>query len=201
MQEMRLENQELGLENVDVDDDPLEPEEEHENDAIESRKPDPESGNALSPYMSENDNDFTGAMSSKKRKKKGKKGVTVDATAGNDDVDPNGLLDARRNQGGEEVQHQEDVKASVEDEAPESVSKPPELSKREKRRAKELAKKEKRADQICNVCHEEFESRTKLFLHVRETGHAAPQPDNKTQDDLPAKGEQHKTRGGKKSRK
>ncbi|OCH94891.1 DnaJ-domain-containing protein [Obba rivulosa] len=56
----------------------------------------------------------------------------------------------------------------------------PQLSKREKRRAKEAEKKargeETQAKQRCNVCHTEFDSRTKLFSHISETGHAAAVP-------------------------
>ncbi|KAG8688038.1 hypothetical protein FRC11_006181 [Ceratobasidium sp. 423] len=66
----------------------------------------------------------------------------------------------------------------------------PELTKREKRRAKEAAKKAREAEaapapQVCDVCAEIFESRTKLFTHIEEAGHqlAAPEkganPQNK----------------------
>ncbi|KAH8117735.1 DnaJ-domain-containing protein [Phellopilus nigrolimitatus] len=56
----------------------------------------------------------------------------------------------------------------------------PELSKREKRRAREAAKKARQgeavtqipAQEVCNVCKEPFGSRTKLFSHIAETGHA-----------------------------
>ncbi|GAA6041411.1 hypothetical protein JCM8097_005237 [Rhodosporidiobolus ruineniae] len=51
-----------------------------------------------------------------------------------------------------------------------------EMSKKDKRRAKELARKEgakSRVDEIkCNVCATTFVSRTKLFQHIEETGHA-----------------------------
>ncbi|KAG8908328.1 hypothetical protein FRB99_007254 [Tulasnella sp. 403] len=59
----------------------------------------------------------------------------------------------------------------------------PELSKREKRRAREAAKKAKeteqssvQAEEVCNVCLEQFASRTKLFAHIKETGHALAEP-------------------------
>ncbi|KAH8929317.1 DnaJ-domain-containing protein [Atractiella rhizophila] len=58
----------------------------------------------------------------------------------------------------------------------EQVEDAPQLSKREKRRAKEAAKKasEERSEvQHCHVCKEEFTSRTKLFAHVKDTGHAS----------------------------
>ncbi|QRV90164.1 DnaJ domain protein [Ceratobasidium sp. AG-Ba] len=55
-------------------------------------------------------------------------------------------------------------------------------SKREKRRAREAAKKAREAEtpaQICNVCAESFESRSKLFAHIETSGHqlAVPQKD------------------------
>ncbi|GAA98426.1 uncharacterized protein L969DRAFT_94212 [Mixia osmundae IAM 14324] len=48
-------------------------------------------------------------------------------------------------------------------------------TKREKRRAKEAAKKTNAADSsaVCNVCQEAFPSRSKLFSHINDTGHAA----------------------------
>jgi DnaJ family protein A protein 5 len=56
------------------------------------------------------------------------------------------------------------------------VSSKPELSKREKRKLREAKKAANvvKAEHImvCNVCKSPFESRTKLFTHIRETGHA-----------------------------
>ncbi|KZT63451.1 DnaJ-domain-containing protein [Daedalea quercina L-15889] len=56
----------------------------------------------------------------------------------------------------------------------------PELSKREKRRAREAAKAARvetegvaTEKERCNVCKSEFDSRTKLFAHIKSTGHAA----------------------------
>ncbi|GAA6048777.1 hypothetical protein JCM3770_003961 [Rhodotorula araucariae] len=47
------------------------------------------------------------------------------------------------------------------------------LSKKDKRRAKEAAKKAgAKEDANCNVCGEAFPSRTKLFQHISDTGHA-----------------------------
>ncbi|GAA5982840.1 hypothetical protein JCM10908_006806 [Rhodotorula pacifica] len=51
----------------------------------------------------------------------------------------------------------------------------PELSKKEKRRLKEAAKKASGSvaeDVKCNVCSESFPSRSKLFQHINDTGHA-----------------------------
>ncbi|OBZ72262.1 DnaJ subfamily C member 21 [Grifola frondosa] len=56
----------------------------------------------------------------------------------------------------------------------------PELSKREKRRAREAEKKArgevKSSILRCNVCSSTFESRTKLFDHIRDSGHALADP-------------------------
>ncbi|EJD49004.1 DnaJ-domain-containing protein [Auricularia subglabra TFB-10046 SS5] len=59
-----------------------------------------------------------------------------------------------------------------------SSATPTQISKKEKRRAKEVAKKAKAAvdAQTCHVCSETFESRTRLFEHINQTGHAAAEP-------------------------
>ncbi|GJN94171.1 hypothetical protein Rhopal_007245-T1 [Rhodotorula paludigena] len=55
-----------------------------------------------------------------------------------------------------------------------------ELSKKDKRRAKEAAKKAAAAKGVdemkCNVCGDSFVSRTKLFQHISDTGHALADP-------------------------
>jgi len=66
---------------------------------------------------------------------------------------------------------------------PEIVSASPELSKKEKRRLREarkvqVAQAERNTAQACNVCKKPFENRTKLFSHIRETGHALAHPDD-----------------------
>ncbi|EGG01894.1 uncharacterized protein MELLADRAFT_117657 [Melampsora larici-populina 98AG31] len=55
----------------------------------------------------------------------------------------------------------------------------PEMSKREKRRAKEVAKKQNAItsetgpkSESCNHCQMSFASKTKLFEHIKQTGHA-----------------------------
>ncbi|PPQ91000.1 hypothetical protein CVT25_013925 [Psilocybe cyanescens] len=57
-----------------------------------------------------------------------------------------------------------------------AVTSTPELSKKEKRRAKQQAKQSEtpKADNslICNECRETFPSKTKLFNHLTEFGHA-----------------------------
>ncbi|KAF9474678.1 DnaJ-domain-containing protein [Pholiota conissans] len=50
---------------------------------------------------------------------------------------------------------------------------PPELSKRDKRRARQAKKAEVATAQSCNVCSQSFPSKTKLFSHLSETGHAS----------------------------
>jgi DnaJ family protein A protein 5 len=54
------------------------------------------------------------------------------------------------------------------------------LSKREKRRAREAAKMarevESKSSCACNVCGENFDSRTRLFEHVNREGHALADP-------------------------
>lgn len=61
-----------------------------------------------------------------------------------------------------------------------------ELSKREKRRAREAAKKARQEEvdktpssqEKCNICKETFTSRTKLFYHIKESGHALASPNS-----------------------
>jgi len=65
-----------------------------------------------------------------------------------------------------------------------STTEAPDMSKKAKRRAREAAKKAKEAEnalndtanQTCNVCAESFTSRTKLFDHIKDTGHALASP-------------------------
>ncbi|EJD06489.1 DnaJ-domain-containing protein [Fomitiporia mediterranea MF3/22] len=79
----------------------------------------------------------------------------------------------------------------------------PELSKKEKRRAREAAKKARAEAEaadtstklICNVCETLFPSRTKLFEHINKTGHASVTPASNS----PRGGTNKKpTKGGKK---
>lgn len=74
------------------------------------------------------------------------------------------------------------VDADVDSKAPDNAK--PELSKRDKRRAREAAKKAKEEEakgnpstqETCNICKESFTSRTKLFAHIKESGHALAVP-------------------------
>ncbi|KIJ14207.1 hypothetical protein PAXINDRAFT_79588 [Paxillus involutus ATCC 200175] len=62
----------------------------------------------------------------------------------------------------------------------ETVSAEPELTKREKRKLREVRKAQAAAEvqqsTLCNVCRQPFDSRTQLFNHIRETGHALAEP-------------------------
>ncbi|KAL4242766.1 Multifunctional chaperone and stress response protein [Abortiporus biennis] len=82
----------------------------------------------------------------------------------------------------DEEHHNPPVPTSASAAAAESSK--PELSKREKRRAKEAAKKAQSTSAFtehnklsCNVCSTQFDSRTKLFSHIKETGHALAEPE------------------------
>ncbi|KAG2148999.1 DnaJ-domain-containing protein [Suillus bovinus] len=86
--------------------------------------------------------------------------------------------------------HKLKPKARPSSDAPPSTTTPPEnkddfqnvmssqseLSKREKRKLREAKKAanivEAKHSMVCNVCKSPFESRTRLFTHIRETGHA-----------------------------
>ena len=51
-------------------------------------------------------------------------------------------------------------------------------------------------EQLCNACGERFDSRTKLFTHVRETGHASAEPGTAKQKAVQGQGQ---GQGGKKN--
>ncbi|KAI6104794.1 DnaJ-domain-containing protein [Pisolithus thermaeus] len=59
---------------------------------------------------------------------------------------------------------------------PETLREKPDVSKREKRKLKEARKAAQPPVQMCNVCKQPFDSRTRLFAHIRETGHALATP-------------------------
>jgi len=69
-----------------------------------------------------------------------------------------------------------------------------ELSKREKRQLREAKKAllGQVTSHTCNVCKEQFESKTKLFAHINNTGHALASP-----EDI----EHHRTKKGKKEKR
>ena len=83
----------------------------------------------------------------------------------------------------------------------ESVTEP-ELSKRDKRRDREAKKKQQTEQgdgpgtaedgtEACNVCGEQFPSRTKLFDHVKKEGHML----------APGQGDGGKSKKGKKNKR
>lgn len=100
-----------------------------------------------------------------------------------DEAEAEGSVDI--NPGDEESPAQEE-EPLMQNEDGEPTTKTPELSKREKRRLREAAKKA--SDQpvasgdtpgtaaSCNVCRSTFSSRTKLFEHIKRTKHAAAVP-------------------------
>ncbi|KAH7884590.1 DnaJ-domain-containing protein [Phlebopus sp. FC_14] len=92
--------------------------------------------------------------------------------------------------GGPVGEHQERDRSGT----PNATASLSEFSKREKRKLREARKTEARQNTalICNVCEQRFDSRTKLFNHIRETDHALAQPGDKPP--------QRKGKKGKKSR-
>ncbi|PCH42611.1 DnaJ-domain-containing protein [Wolfiporia cocos MD-104 SS10] len=80
------------------------------------------------------------------------------------------------------------------------VEKPaqPEMSKRDKRRAREARKAAREeqaqlsATQQCNVCKAVFDSRTKLFAHIKSTGHALVEPADRVTSQSGKKGKKGK---------
>ncbi|KAK7943241.1 uncharacterized protein PG986_012354 [Apiospora aurea] len=52
-------------------------------------------------------------------------------------------------------------------------------AKREKKAAKQAALEQQGAAHQCMVCNEAFDSKTKLFTHLKDSGHAAPPPQAK----------------------
>ncbi|KAF8349008.1 hypothetical protein F5887DRAFT_948736 [Amanita rubescens] len=67
------------------------------------------------------------------------------------------------------------------------------MSKREKRRARQANKTGQPQQHRCNVCASTFPSRTQLFTHIRELGHAAA-----TAEDGPAvQGKKRRGKGGR----
>ncbi|KAG5646097.1 hypothetical protein DXG03_004336 [Asterophora parasitica] len=86
--------------------------------------------------------------------------------------------------------HTDDVDANAGGGVEIAPTEPVELSKREKRRARQAKKAEggdaatPDAQNQCNVCRQVFTSKTKLFAHIKETGHALAVPG----EELPKKG-------------
>ncbi|GAA5910495.1 hypothetical protein JCM8208_007623 [Rhodotorula glutinis] len=74
----------------------------------------------------------------------------------------------------EEVAEDKGRRAQLGVEEDEDEEDGPGMSKKDRRRAKEAARKAGGAgtDTVCNVCSETFASRTKLFQHIADTGHA-----------------------------
>ncbi|KAF9223560.1 DnaJ-domain-containing protein [Gyrodon lividus] len=83
---------------------------------------------------------------------------------------------------GDEVLNREPIDRGADTEPRENVLAQPELTKREKRKLREAKKAQAAEAQqsiMCNVCKQPFDSRTQLFNHIRETGHALAGPNDK----------------------
>ncbi|GAA6020721.1 hypothetical protein JCM10207_001999 [Rhodosporidiobolus poonsookiae] len=135
------------------------------------------------PVLDSSDDDWRGGA----KGKKGKKGRRAKAGGGVGSKVPSGAATPARaraavedeDEAPEPAGGEEDAKvdtaptaaggAEVEEDEP--------LSKKDKRRAKEAAKKAAAKGGVedikCNVCGDAFMSRTKLFQHITDTGHAA----------------------------
>ncbi|KAF8738396.1 DnaJ molecular chaperone homology domain, partial [Rhizoctonia solani] len=180
--QMQEENIELGLED--------------EQDAIESDEavtPDNNTG----PIPSDDDELQAPSASTKKSKKKKKKakGLVIDPELTEAEAPRDELAEAMQ---GLKVETDGDNENENEEGGAHNEGDKPTLTKREKRRAKEAAKKAQEAEassapQICNVCTESFESRSKLFAHIEEEGHQLAAPDKGTNS-------QNKKSGAKKGK-
>lgn len=85
---------------------------------------------------------------------------------------------------GDEVLNGEHVERTVDTEPQETVSAQPELTKRDKRKLRQakkapVAEAQQSLALVCNVCKQPFESRTKLFNHIRDMGHALAEPNHR----------------------
>lgn len=128
--------------------------------------------------ISEQEVDLQPATKSRKDKKRGKRKPAFDF---DDNLvepvsdDPTSLAEEIPTELAEETAA---VQGEVDEPVEQASSAAPEVSKREKRRAREAAKKASGTStpaETCNVCQEAFSSRTKLFSHIKDTGHAAAQ--------------------------
>ncbi|KAF8581085.1 DnaJ-domain-containing protein [Ramaria rubella] len=138
-------------------------------------------------HTDEEGDDFDFSLPSKakrQRKAKAKKlpDVEPDDTVGKFSLE--GKTKRRQQVKTLDVLADENAKGGVNDALDEaSLSQQPQLSKKDKRRAREAAKKSQgdgdavRQEQ-CNVCHDKFDSRTKLFAHIKDTGHALATAEN-----------------------
>ncbi|KAM0751724.1 hypothetical protein T439DRAFT_379820, partial [Meredithblackwellia eburnea MCA 4105] len=117
--------------------------------------------------MDSDDDDFPVKGKKGRRAKKGKgaagSGVATPVHVV-DEEQPAG--DQDENEGVEGIKRDPEINGGDDDPEP--------MSKKDKRRAKEAAKKLESGggDLKCNVCSTSFQSRTKLFNHIKDTGHA-----------------------------
>jgi DnaJ family protein A protein 5 len=190
---MQEENIELGL--------------DEEPDGLGSEEPPTPVNDHSGPALSDND-ELQGSYTTKKSKKKKKKarGIAVNLEPAESQA-PTGYKTDDISKPMQDLKMES--QGTSEDEDKEEVDKPadggqkagekPALTKREKRRAKDAAKKAREAEapptiqvctmldgliieinttrQSCNVCAETFESRTKLFAHIEASGHQLAVPE------------------------
>ncbi|GAA5836304.1 hypothetical protein JCM11251_001458 [Rhodosporidiobolus azoricus] len=137
----------------------------------------------LGAALDSSDDDWRGGGGGKG--KKGKKGRKAKAGGATESGGKSGtaspappLTTAERSAAEDEERQGEAEKQSVNDEEAElaAAGEDEPLSKKDKRRAKEAAKKAAAKGGVeeirCNVCTATFVSRTKLFQHIQDTGHA-----------------------------
>ncbi|CAE6512485.1 unnamed protein product [Rhizoctonia solani] len=177
--EMKEEDVELGLG-------------DEQNEIGSEEPPTPVDGNNAGSLPSDHEELNAPSAPTKKSKKKKKKarGVIAHPDPTEPEVPVDEVVKPMQDLGVEDDKSDEEVDDG--EDADQKDGDKPGLTKREKRRAKEAAKKAREAEassspqpQVCNVCAESFESRTKLFAHIEATGHqlAAPEkganPQNK----------------------
>ncbi|KIJ51106.1 hypothetical protein M422DRAFT_158783 [Sphaerobolus stellatus SS14] len=141
-----------------------------------------------SPLQEEDDDDDFALPSKnkKKRKNKAKKAPVAEEEPLN--LEPNKANKRRPKKAGASLSVEDTISRPDSPETPDhnpndatSATSAPQMSKKEKRRAREAAKKaEAEISKIlkCNVCDDTFESKTRLFTHIRETGHALAEEAN-----------------------
>ena len=129
-------------------------------------------------------NEQYGRSSRKKKKKKNRQRVKLQALSEQSQAEDDDGLEINQNGTSNTATvdenldgnaASEDITSQIEEESvPEQAVK---LTKKEKRRRRN---KDKKAEPVlrCNVCGEVFASRTKLFTHIKELGHALHVPNN-----------------------
>ncbi|KAH7102771.1 DnaJ-domain-containing protein [Auriculariales sp. MPI-PUGE-AT-0066] len=180
--EMMKENAELGLDLDSIDDEddhpeleddggsdeepPTTPPEVQENSRPPTKKP---AADNLDNSDEELDRNAASQRAAKARKRERKKAKAKPFTE-SETASPAGVATPT------EEQDEDDDAANTE------IGAAPQMSKKDKRRAREAAKKAKEQQVatptlVCNACSETFDSRTQLFTHITRTGHAQAEPE------------------------